>query len=123
MLAVTPYPTEKRKVAYIIIASFPRPFDHRVQHTSLSSRHSQMALPKPYFLRRTPGTDTFNTVRKLVKHLLTTSEGPQTTRALFAAGTQLNVLPGTDTPLRRVAKNAGKGEGEKEGQHVVRSLS
>ena len=78
-----------------------------------------MPLPKPYFLRRTPGPDTFNTAKALVKHLLSTASGPQTTRALFAAGTQLERIPGSDTPLRRVVK---QGETEK-GQHVVRSLS
>ncbi|VDC05735.1 unnamed protein product [Peniophora sp. CBMAI 1063] len=78
-----------------------------------------MPLPKPYFLRRTPGPDTFNTARALVKHLLSTAPGPQTTRALFAAGTQLQQIPGSETPLTRVVK---KGQNEEE-QHVVRSLS
>ncbi|KZV72029.1 hypothetical protein PENSPDRAFT_751251 [Peniophora sp. CONT] len=83
-----------------------------------------MSLPRPYFLRRTPGPDTFNKARALVKHLLATAPGPQTTRALFAAGTRLDAIPGSGTPLRRVVDDAKAKKGEeKDGQHVVRSLS
>ena len=119
MLAVTPYPIENNCILmqYNLSQNAP-PISRRVQHTSLLAT-ALMPLPKPYFLRRTPGPDTFNTAKALVKHLLSTASGPQTTRALFTAGTQLERIPGSDTPLRRVVK---QGETVK-GQHVVRSLS